>query len=120
MAISLTLRLNWEAVPGVDDLFDTGLLEGRDVLESADRQAQIEFGQEGLQIVGQAFHAAVRQRVGIGPPESDGRRASANAMIASVAERTPESNMTGVEPAALTTPGSNCSVETAEFAWRPP
>ena len=66
--------------------------------------------------MGQAFCTAIRKGIGIGPPIPTAVAPSANAMIASVAERTPESNMTGVEPAALTTPGSNCSVETAEFA----
>src|ERR1700733_6975639 len=61
--------------PGVDDLLDTRLPEGRNVLESADCQTQIELSQEGPQIVGQAFCTAVRQGIGIGPPNSDGRRA---------------------------------------------
>jgi hypothetical protein len=38
-----------------------------------------------------------------------------NATPASVAERTPEANMAGMEPAAFTTPGNNGSAETAEF-----
>src|ERR1700733_7430409 len=38
--------------PSVDDLFDPRLFEGRYVLESTDRQTQIEFSQEGPQIMG--------------------------------------------------------------------
>ena len=106
--------------------FTRGLMHGRfaacfpqggDVLETADRQTQIEFGQERLQEVGQALRTPVRQGVCVGAADPDGRRApSASAMIRSVASRTPESNITGVEPAALTTPGSSCSVEIPEFA----
>ena len=44
----------------------------------------------------------------------------ASAITASVACRAPESNMTGVEPAAATTLDTSSSVGKFEFAWRPP
>ena len=44
----------------------------------------------------------------------------ASAITASVASRAPESNMTGVEPAAATTLDKSSSVGKFEFAWRPP
>jgi hypothetical protein len=49
--------------------------QGGDVLKTADRQTQIEFGQERLQEVGQALRAPVRQGVCIRAADPDGRRA---------------------------------------------
>ena len=49
--------------PGMDHLpvntRSQPVLESGDVLESADCQREIEFGEEGLQVVGQALGAAV-------------------------------------------------------------
>ena len=44
----------------------------------------------------------------------------ASAITTSVASRTPPSNMTGVEPAAVKMAGKSSSVGIPEFAWRPP
>jgi hypothetical protein len=66
--------------------------------------------------VGKALRAAVGQGVCVGPADSDGRGARASAITTSVASRTPESNMTGVEPAAATMPGKSSSVGIPEFA----
>ena len=49
-----------------------GVLETGQVLEAADRQAQVEFGEKRLQEVGQAFGTAVGQCVGVRPAEADG------------------------------------------------
>jgi hypothetical protein len=97
-------------------LFAAGFFEGGDVFESADRQAQVEFGQAGPQIVGQAFRAAVRQRVGIRPPDPDGRRAQRQRddRIGRRANPGVEHDVRGT--GRFDDAGSNCSVETAEFA----
>jgi hypothetical protein len=45
-------------LPGVlhvRDQFDAGFLELGDVLEAADRQAQVQFGEKRLEEVGEAF-----------------------------------------------------------------
>src|SRR6202167_5943516 len=47
----------------MDGQLATGLFKGGDVLESADRQTQVEFGEEGAKVVRQALSAAVRQGV---------------------------------------------------------
>jgi hypothetical protein len=43
----------------MDGQLATGLFKGGDVLESADRQTQVEFGEEGPEVVSQALCAAV-------------------------------------------------------------
>ena len=53
--------------------FAAGLLESCNVLESADCQREIEFGEEGLRVVGQALGAAVGQCVGVGAADPDRR-----------------------------------------------
>src|SRR5271156_1041724 len=60
--------------PSIDDLFHTRFFEGRDAFESADRQTQIEFSQEGPQIMGQAFCTAIRKGISVRPPNPDCRR----------------------------------------------
>ncbi len=43
----------------MDGQLAAGLFKGGDVLESRDRQTQVEFGEEGSEVVSQAFCAAV-------------------------------------------------------------
>jgi hypothetical protein len=43
----------------MDGQLAAGLFKGGDVLESRDRQAQVEFGEEGAEVVSQALCAAV-------------------------------------------------------------
>jgi len=57
----------------MDGQLATRLFKGGDVLESADRQTQVEFGEEGAEVVRQALSAAVRQGVRVGAPDPDGR-----------------------------------------------
>src|SRR5690242_9905672 len=52
-----------------------GCLEAGDVLEATDRHAQVQFGEERLQEMGQAIGAAVGQGVRIGPADADSRGA---------------------------------------------
>src|ERR1700733_15512239 len=73
--------------PRTDDLLTTGLLEGRDVLESTDCQTQVKFGQEGSKVVGEAFRTTVRQGIRVRATDPHCRRSQREGDIASVAER---------------------------------
>ena len=55
--------------------FAASFLEAGDVLEATDRHAQVQFGEERFQEVGQALGAAVGQGVCVGPADADGRGA---------------------------------------------
>src|ERR1700756_2206444 len=62
-------RWNWPSVVEGQRFFAAGLFKRGDVLESTDRQAQVEFSQEGPQVVSEALGAAVGQGVGVGPAD---------------------------------------------------
>ena len=85
----------------IHDRFAARFHDAGDVIEATDRHAQVQFGEERVQEVGEAFGAAIGQGVCVGPADSVARLASA--ITASVVSRTPESNMAGAERAAVRT-----------------
>ncbi len=60
------------------------------------------------------------QAPGIGAADPDGRGAEGERLHDVEPVRTPESNSTGVFPAASTTPGSMSRQPMPPLAWRPP
>src|ERR1700685_957609 len=84
---------------------------------AVDGHQEIGFGQKRAQHVDDAVGPAEREPIGVGAPDPDPRGAPpppaaapiASALTIWVPERTPESNRTGVAPAAFTTAGSMSS-----------